>query len=358
MYSKEEQTLIWLSSFDLPYKKQEQLMQTVGLVDLIDKIDCKKVREILDKDFERVLKDASKEFLNSYLNALEEQKVVCLTIESKNYPEKLRVIENPPFVIFAKGNLSFFNDRAVGIVGTRMPSNYGRLITEKFATELAGAGLVIVSGLAFGVDSISHSSAMKAKGKTIAVIGSGFNYLYPDGNRALADEISEKGLLISEYRPSMRAQRFTFPQRNRIIAALSEGILITEAGEKSGALHTKNYALDYGKEVFVVPGNINSAKSAGTNNVIRSMQGSCVLDPNDILERLGIKFGAKTKKVVQLSINEEMITNALKDGETTLEELTEKTKLSINNIVSCLTMLEIRGIIKKLPGNTYIKNDF
>ena len=354
-YTKEEESLIWLSCFDVSYGRQKELINKLGLVDLIDKIDSKVARDILEDSFDKVLENADTRFLESYLKALEKQGVVCLTLKSKNYPEKLKNIENPPFVIFAKGDLSLLNKTSVGVVGSRTPTNYGRVVTEKFAIEIAKAGVVIVSGLAFGVDSVAHSAAIKASGKTIAVLGGGFNNIYPSNNDGLANEISEKGLLISEYRPSFKPTRYSFPQRNRIIAALSEGILITEAAQKSGSLHTKNFAIEYGKEVFVVPGNITSAKSAGSNNIIRSMQGSCVLEPSDILEKLGVKFNVKVRGEAQLSMTEEIVIKALDEGEKGLDELTELTNLSINNLVSHLTMLEIRGIIKKLPGNLYMK---
>ena len=177
--------------------------------------------------------------------------------------------------------------------------------------------------------------------------------MYPAMNTNLSEEIAEKGLLVSEYRPNVFPTSYTFPFRNRIIAGLSEGVLITEAGEKSGALHTKNYALEFGREVFVVPGNINNIKCLGTNRIIKSMQGACVTEPEDILIKLGIDAKVKQVETVQTNITEKLILTALEDGEQTLENLQEITKLETKTLNSCLTMLQIRGLIRKLPGNIY-----
>ena len=176
----------------------------------------------------------------------------------------------------------------MAIVGTRRASRYGKDVTEQFASSLARAGVTIVSGLADGVDTFSHQACLNVKGKTIAVLGGGINNIYPATNTNLANKIVESGgLILSEYRPNEKPQTYYFPIRNRIIAGLSKAVLITEATEKSGSMHTKNYALDYGREVFAVPGRINDIYSTGCNKIIKSCQSAIALDPNDILNFLG-----------------------------------------------------------------------
>jgi DNA processing protein len=203
-----------------------------------------------------------------------------------------------------------------------------------------------------GVDKIAHQACLEAGGKTIAVLGSGFLHIYPAMNTNLANEIANKGLLVSEYAPHISPNKFNFPARNRIVAGLSEGVLLTEAGEKSGTLYTKEFALEFGRSVYVVPGNINSALSKGTNNLIKHMQGSIVLEYKDILLDLGIEDGNK-KQILQLNVNESLIISHLENESLHFDEIAQLTKLDAKTLNSCLTTLSIRGIIKKLPGNFY-----
>ncbi len=357
MYTLDEQAVIWLTLYDFitPKKGREilELFEEPGLL-LENFLDKElEIGEIVGEDnLKKMKKYYSQNLLPDYLKNLEKLEVKCLTYLSEDYPEPLLFLDGAPLCLFCKGDISLLKTRCIAIVGSRATSNYGKIITAQFARALAENGFTIVSGLALGVDKISHESALDCGGKTIAVLGSGFNYLYPADNAMLAKRIAEKGLLISEYRPSVKAALFTFPQRNRIIAGLSLGVLITEAGEKSGSLITKEYALEYGKDIFAVPGNINSPRSAGTNRLIKSCQGACVTSPDDILEFYGIEK-QKKKKTRQLSINEQLIFDALQAGELTLDEIQEKTKLDIKTLNSCLTTMQISALIRKLPGNEY-----
>ena len=233
-----------------------------------------------------------------------------------------------------------------------MPSNYGRIVTEKFSEKLAQSGLVVVSGLCYGVDEIAHKKTLAVGGKTIAVVGSGFNNIYPATNTTLSLEIAERGLLLSEYPPSFKPKRYTFPRRNRIVAGLSDGVLIVEAGIKSGTIHTKEYALEYGKDIFAVPGNITSNKSELTNQLIKSGQAECVLSADEIVDFYGMKKAEK-QKMLTLSFDEKSVVDALADGEKDFDFLSRKTKIPVNILNSCLTTLEIRGLIRKLPAQCY-----
>lgn len=360
MYSQNEKSLIWLTMFnELSLLKMKKLINLfpspASLYENFHTCKSKIVDIVGEETFSKMLSMRGNVLL-SYITNLNNNKIICLTAESENYPEKLIHLEEKPLVLFCKGDISLLKTKSIAIVGTRLPSSYGRIVTENFAKSLAKSGLTIISGLAAGIDKISHEQAMANGGKTIAVLGGGFDNIYPAMNKNLADEIAEKALLITEYRPSVSPTQYSFPFRNRIIAALSDGVLITEAGEKSGALHTKNYALEYGKEIFVIPGNINNAKSKGTNRIIKSMQGTCVTSPEDILLKLNIdiqKIPVQNIIQIQTTMTEKLILSALEDGEKSLENLHEITKLETKTLNSCLTILQIHGLIRKLPGNMY-----
>lgn len=362
MYTQDEKALIWLTMFNVSLNKANKILNILSELGYkINNINSRKneIIKIVGTSIYSEMIGVNEAILNSYINNLDSKNIKCVTVLNSNYPSKLKEIDEKPLVLFCKGDLSLFNTKSIAIVGTRFPSAYGRYITEIFAKELAQNNLTIISGLASGVDKISHEQALSNNGKTIAVLGGGFDKIYPAINTNLAEEITQKGLLISEYRPSIRPTSYTFPFRNRIIAALSDGVLITEAPEKSGALHTKNYALEYGKEIFVVPGNINNIKGKGTNKILKSMQGACVTETEDILFKMGItpnKISTKRVESVQTNINEKIILTALEDVEQSLENLHDITKLEIKTLNSCLTMLQIRGLIRKLPGNIYSIN--
>ncbi len=350
--------LTFLSLVEIPNKKLAKIM------DIIEREEVTEIKKIVDnKEIDKLLstneyanlaKKSDDRLFRSYLANLEKDNIKVITIMDAEYPEKLRYLDDAPMLFYCKGDISLLNTDAISIVGTRMPSNYGRYVTEKFAGVLASAGLTVVSGLAYGVDAISHRKALEVNGKTIAVLGGGLNHIYPEANTNLANEIAEKGLLISEYPPFAKPTKYTFPVRNRIIAGLSLGTLITEAGKKSGTIHTKEYALDYGRDVFAVPGNINSLKSELPNSLIRSAQAECVLEPEDILIRYNMDSPKLAKRAVEVSMDEEIILKLLKNGEQDFDELAKNSLLPTNILNSCLTTLEIRGLIKRMPAKTYM----
>lgn len=349
-----EDFLVFISSFDLSCKKLHNLFEFFDQEDFsFDIVNYKDFISIVGKDCsEKIQKNANMTYLEKYKDELFDKNIKLITYEDKAYPKKLKNIFEAPYFLFCKGNLSLLNDVGIAIVGTRMPSNYGKLVTEKFAKELAEGGVVIISGLAYGVDSISHRKALECGGKTIAVLGGGFDKIYPSQHTDLAREIEEKGLLVTEYSPSYPVAKFTFPNRNRIVAGLSNGILITEAGMKSGTMITKDFALDNGINIYAVPGNITSEKSAGTNSIIFHGQGECAIDPKEILKDLGIEKTEK-KIAIQLNLEEQIIFNLLQDGEKDVDYLCEKSGLNVNKLNSLLVSLEIRDIIKKMAGGVY-----
>lgn len=346
--------LKFIASFDLSVKKLHKLFDFYSQENIeFDIVKQEKFIEIVGKEnISKIQINANTLYLDRFLDKLYENQIQILSFEDKNYPEKLKRIDDPPYFLFYKGDVSLLNKKSLAIIGSRTPSNYGRVVTERFSKEVAESGLVVVSGLAYGVDSIAHRKALELNQKTIAVLGGGFDKIYPSQHTDLASEIARKGLIISEYSPSVLPTKYTFPQRNRIVAGISDGILITEAGAKSGTIITKDLALDYGIPIFAVPGNITSEKSEGTNNIIAHGQGQCVLSASDILEELGINQ-ISNKKVYQLTFEEQMIYDLLCQGENNPDVICEKTGLNVNKLNSLLVSLEIRDIVKKMPGGFY-----
>lgn len=353
MLSDKDRLLVFLSAFELSVKKQESILDSLEDFSVDSMLKNSNVLSILTtEEYHKLVSSYDKRVLDSSIDNMQRNGIKIVTIFSDEYPEKLRDLPDRPLILYAKGDLSLANQKSVAVVGTRMPSNYGRIVTEKFSEKLAQSGLVVVSGLCYGVDEIAHKKTLAVGGKTIAVVGSGFNNIYPATNTTLSMEIAEKGLLLSEYPPSFKPKRYTFPRRNRIVAGLSDGVLIVEAGIKSGTIHTKEYALEYGRDIFAVPGNITSNKSELTNQLIKSGQAECVLSADEIVDFYGMKKAEK-QKVLTLSFDEKAVVDALSDGEKDFDYLSRKTKIPVNILNSCLTTLEIRGLIRKLPAQCY-----
>ncbi len=221
--------------------------------------------------------------LKKYKEYIEKNNINIITIQDEKYPENLKYIYDKPIVLYTKGNMELLNSNGIAIVGSRYCTEYGKNIATKMAYNIAKSNKCVISGLAKGIDSYAHIGALKAKGYTIAVLGNGLDNIYPNENKKLSEKIIENnGLLISEYIVGTKPEKINFPERNRIISALAKGIVIVEAKEKSGALITADFGLEQGKEIFAVPGNIYSANSKGTNNLIK--QGANIItDYKDII---------------------------------------------------------------------------
>lgn len=358
--NKAEKTYLWLTSFVfLHYDRVKKLVELFGKVeDIFDKLESKaeQVKEIVggEQNYNKMLFARDENFLQSYINNLKSMDIEVVTQASPNYPKRLLEVDCPPYILFCKGNLKLLESKnGLAVVGTRRPTFYGRDITEKFCKILC-KDFLLISGMADGIDSITHRTALENNQATIAVLGGGFNHIYPAANLELSKKIIENGLLISEYPPNHNAKNYDFVKRNRIIAGLGRCVLIPEAGKTSGALHTKNYALDAGRDVFAIPGNVNSPMSEGTNNMIKTQHVACVTEPQDILNYYQIEQNPiKMPAAPQLSLDQMLIRGMLEDGETDFETLQEKTNLDTKTLNSCLTSMQISGIIKKLPGNKF-----
>ena len=277
-----------------------------------------------------------------------------LTLTDTAIPPRLSAVDSPPKVLYTEGDLdSALQAPAVAIVGSRKVSNYGREVTKHLATELANQGITIVSGLAFGVDSIAHQAALDAGGRTIAVLPSPLETIYPASHRQLAKHIVEQGgALVTEYPAGTQTFPGNFVARNRIIAGLADATLITEAALKSGSLHTARFALNAGREVLAVPGNITSPTSEGANNLLKR-GATPVTSVDDILFALGID--RSIAKTVPRGSNEaeQAIIDLLVQGVSDGAELQTKSELTIEQFNQTLTMLEITGKIRSLGANQW-----
>lgn len=287
---------------------------------------------------------------------MQDYKIKTISKNDPAFPPVLKQLHKVPEAIYAIGNLNLLRDnKAVGVVGSRKVSSYGRTVTSRLAGELAQRGIVIVSGLALGVDSLAHRAAVAANKPTIAVLPTGIDTIYPASHQTLAKQILEKnGLLVSEYAPGVPALKHQFIERNRLIAALSNTLVITEAAERSGSLHTARFALELGRSVMAVPGPITSPLSAGTNRLIQS-GASPILSSDDILDELGIEHADVEEEYYPENEAEATILSKISIGIHNSGELLDATKLPASTFQVQLTMLEIKGVIHANGGNWYLR---
>jgi len=278
----------------------------------------------------------------------------------ESYPELLKNIYDPPTVLFAKGDVSCLSTKSIGIVGTRRASHYGLEIAKKLAFDLASVGITVVSGLAAGIDTAAHQGALKAKGKTIAVFGCGLDTIFPAANRGLAKEIEQNGALVSEYAFGSPTSKTNFPRRNRIISGLSLGTIVIEGDYKSGAMITAKCALDQGREVFAVPGDVRLEQSNGPHWLIK--QGAKLVENiSDVLEELGMVMPDEIRKVENsnirnsdLSDDEKRVVAVLSLEPKHLDMIVYETGFSLSQISGLLLVLEMKQIIRQLPGKMFV----
>ncbi|MFC4768773.1 DNA-processing protein DprA [Effusibacillus consociatus] len=275
------------------------------------------------------------------------------------YPLFLLQIHDPPHILYVKGEFTLLDDKAIGVVGTRTPTNYGVLVTKNLCTELASAGVTIVSGLARGIDAIAHEAALQAGGTTIAVLAGGVENIYPPQNSSLARRICKQGLLISEFPPLASAHPGMFPVRNRIISGLSRAILVVEAARKSGSLITADQALEQCRDVFAVPGPITSPLSQGTNDLIRE-GAKIITGVADIWEEYPdwqANYSHKMKdEAFQLNPEERQLLETIGYGGVHLDHLIRVSQLSQGEVYRLLLEMELKGLVKQLPGQMYMRS--
>jgi DNA processing protein len=302
----------------------------------------------------------AEEFIKKEEELIQREGVRFLTFLDEEYPQSLKNIVDAPIVLYLAGDIPDELDAAVAIVGSRHASLYGLETAERFARELAEMGVPIVSGLAKGIDAAAHRGCLKAGGRTVAILGCGLDVVYPLDNKKLYEEIREKGAIISEFPFGTEPLPFNFPRRNRIVSGLAAGVLVVEANIKSGALITAEFAVEQGKDVFAVPGRVDSPQSGGPHHLIR--QGAkLVLSVGDILEELPLKPVACPVQIVpggagvlgELGIQEARLMEILCEGECALDELEMRTGLSVTLLMPTLLSLQIRRLIREKPGKVF-----
>lgn len=317
---------------------------------------------------ERLIQFPVKEFLSEEFRKIARSNARVITREDADYPETLRNIEGAPLVLYVKGTLPPEELPALAIVGSRHASLYGMTTAESFARQLSERGIVIVSGLARGIDTAAHRGTLGNRGITVAVLGSGLEHIYPLENRKMAEQIAECGAVISEFPMSTPPHAFNFPRRNRIISGLAQGVLVVEAAQRSGALLTADFALEQGKDVYAVPGKIDSPTASGVNKLIQ--QGAkLVLSIEDILEDVASKFSCDESRgeaspreevraaLSELSEEERSVYDQLESGPCHIDELMAQRPSRIQHLSETLIRLEMKRLITQLPGKTFTQGN-
>ncbi len=308
------------------------------------------------RSLENLLDRRSKLDLPAEVAKLERLAVTALTWDDAAYPRRLREIPNPPPLLYVRGSLTEADEWTVAIVGTRRASAYGREAAREFASRIASSGATVVSGLARGIDAVAHQAAVQAGGRTIAVLGSGVDAIYPPEHRGLAGAIIRSGALVSEMPLGSPPESGNFPARNRIISGLSLATLVVEAGETSGALLTAEFAVEQGREVFAVPGSIFSACSQGTNRLIRD-GARPALAADDVLEALDLTQVAaqvETRAALPVDETESKLLKYLSAIPIHVDELGHLSELPIAQVSSTLAIMELKGLVRQVGGMQYV----
>ena len=330
---------------DIFKAKKKELEEIEG----IGSVRARSIKEF--KDF----KNAEEE-----ITFIEKYKITPLFITDKNYPQRLLNCYDSPAMLYYRGNADLNQSKIIAIVGTRNNNEYGKAVCEKLVEDLAGENILIVSGLAFGIDSIAHRSALKNDLKTVAILAHGIDRIYPTQNKSLAKEIIEQGGLLTDFRSKTNPDKQNFPKRNRIVAGISDAIVVVESSIKGGSLITAELGNGYNKDVFAVPGRINDTKSEGCNYLIKNNKACLITSADDLLEDMGWKEYKKpsTKKqrelFIELSDDEKIVVNILQQQQQIhIDELYIKSGLSSSAVASALLTLEMQSVINSLPGKMY-----
>ncbi len=363
----EKEYLLWLSRIrSLSTQKQHELLEyfySAENVFLATRVELQEVPNISLKIINDIITHQQSSVVQKYIDELKNLNISYFTLCCDIYPKNLIDMVFPPLVMYYKGEIPVA-DLNISIIGSRRCTDYGKFVAHKFSKELAKENIVVISGMALGADTIAHVGCLEGGGKTIAVVGSGLDICYPKINEKLMGKIINNGCVMSEYPPGTPPVAGNFPMRNRIISALSDGLIVVEAAYKSGTMITVDHALEQGRTVFTVPGNITSKNSQGTNHLLR--QGAIPLtDIKDILEEFSFKQeksvniqdeGDLSEKLkATLTEDEVKVYKVLSYEPKTVDEITFLSKESIQNVLYLLTVLELKGAIKKFNGQKYIR---
>lgn len=365
-YTREEIYHIWLASIDgvgpitfssllavfgTPEGVYERAPANPGLLSGIPRLGQKTAQALVES--------CNPQYIEAFFSSMEKKGITAVCKIGAQYPRPLLDVVAPPLVLYCKGRLELLGrEKTIAVIGTRDPTPYGRSVAGKIGRSLAVNGVTVVSGMARGIDICAHLGALEGKGETIAVLGNGVDIAYPADKACVYEQICREGLVVSEYIPGTTPNPGNFPARNRIISGMARGVVVVEAGEKSGTNITVNYALEQNRDVFAVPGSILSKASVSTNLLIKS---GCevITNEEDVLayygwggrERTG-KAGAPAEPP-QLSFQERMIADELIKGERSFDELFELTQFSMPDLFTLLAGLELKGVVEQKPGRVY-----
>jgi DNA processing protein len=336
----------------------QKLLDFFGKPEIAWQAPVEALREagLSEKIAENVVRTRNTISLDKEWERIQKQGITVLTWEGDEYPRRLKEINQPPPVLYIKGDLSPDDEWPVAIVGTRRVTAYGRQVTDEIASMLSRSGVTIISGMARGVDSIAHKAALNSGGRTIAVLGSGVDRIYPPEHRVLADQIIEQGALISDYAPGTPPEASNFPARNRIISGLSIAVVVAEAGKRSGALITATFAADQGRDVFAVPGSIKSPQSRGTNRLLQD-GAYLVQDPDDILEVLSLTRLSQhraARVVLPTDSVEAHLLQTLGHEPMHIDQIRARTELPIDEVTATLAVMELKGMVRQVGGMNYV----
>lgn len=367
----EKELLIVLNCIpDIGFIRFNNLIKRFGAVKDIfsaTKAELEKVEQIGPKVSSAIINCDKDKALGREMKLVERCGAKVISYFDSGYPANLKEIYDPPIVLYVKGAFTDEDGYSIGIVGSRRASRYGLQTAQRLGCELAERGFTVVSGLARGIDAAGHKGALKAKGRTIAVLGSGLSNIYPEEHMKLADEIAKAGAVVSEFPMATEPYKDNFPRRNRIISGLSLGVIVVEAAKNSGALITTDFALEQGRELFAVPGQAQAATASGTNMLIR--QGAKLVESaDDVIEELGDMIKGRMKAAASEGRGEKMsktasalnrteakIFETLSDAPVSIDEIVDETELPVTEAMSCLTKLELKGIVARLPGKSYVR---
>ena len=362
-----QEAFFWLSLRQVPgvgnviYNRLIKKFQTPEKVFHASPEELKKIEGLRSQTIEAIVAFKDNEWAKKELDRIEKQGITFLTIQDERFPRNLKEIYDPPPFLYVKGELREEDNLSLAVVGSRNASSYGKAMTQRLSRTLTERGFTIVSGLARGIDTCAHKGALEGGGRTVAVLGSGIDLIYPWENKGLAEEITLHGAVVSEFSLGTQPEAINFPPRNRIISGLSLGAVIVEASFRSGSLITARMALEQGREVFAVPGNVDSLWSKGTNRLIKE-GAKLIMDPDDIIEEVLPQYKApatsrqgKPPETRGLTPEGRRIFDLLDSNPLHIDRLIQQSGLQPNLVSSLLLELELKGLVKQLPGKMFIK---
>lgn len=346
----------YLAAFGaIPNIRGEHWQKIIGYFPDLKSAWSSKTGELLEAGLPEKWIDEFLDFRNQVtpsevMEELKKNKIDIIAFDNPGYPVLLKEISSPPYLLYIRGELKPEDQNAIGIVGSRKGTDYGRRATYEIAEGLGKAGITVISGLAIGLDTEAHRGALAGGGRTIAVLANGLDAVYPSSNQNLAEQIIDNGCLISEQPFGMPPLKHNFPARNRIISGLSQGVLVTEAGEASGTLHTASFAIEQNRQLYAIPGPIYNPLAKGPNNLLK--QGAkAVTCAQDILEDFGIE--SSVTEILPVGEDEELIFKILKTENLHIDDIVRLSERDPADISKILTLMELRGKIRNLGGQLY-----